>query len=147
MDRLERLSEVLGPGGSRNHATPGDEDFAFRVTRQGADAVLSVDAVDAAGRFRNDLQPKIRVVGPGGKTDNIELPQIGPGSYETRISLQREGSYAFHPSDGQTLGTPRGLAYSYPAEYHFYPPDTQKLRAMSEATGGKFQPEIGRAHV
>ena len=33
------------------------------------------------------------------------------------------------------------LAYSYPAEYHFYPPDILKLRTISAETGGIFQPK------
>jgi hypothetical protein len=35
----------------------------------------------------------------------------------------------------------RSLEYSYPAEYHFYPPDTQKLRAISNSTNGVFEPK------
>ena len=33
------------------------------------------------------------------------------------------------------------LTYSYPDEYHFYPPDIVKLRTISAETGGIFQPK------
>jgi len=33
------------------------------------------------------------------------------------------------------------LAYSYPEELHFYPPDLVKLRTISAETGGVFQPK------
>jgi Ca-activated chloride channel homolog len=32
------------------------------------------------------------------------------------------------------------LAYSYPDEYHFYPPNTELLRSISNETKGRFQP-------
>ena len=32
------------------------------------------------------------------------------------------------------------LDYSYPDEYHFYPPDLETLRAISRETGGVYQP-------
>jgi hypothetical protein len=32
------------------------------------------------------------------------------------------------------------LAYSYPDEYHFYPPNTELLRSISTETKGRFQP-------
>ena len=35
---------------------------------------------------------------------------------------------------------PRVLAYSYPDEYHFYPPNTEALRSLSNETKGRFQP-------
>ncbi len=36
----------------------------------------------------------------------------------------------------------RAIYYPYPDEFRFYPADTERLRALSEQTGGKFQPEI-----
>jgi len=42
-------------------------------------------------------------------------------------------------------GTSRTLEYSYPDEYHFYPPNFQVLRDVSNSTGGTYQssgPEI-----
>jgi hypothetical protein len=32
------------------------------------------------------------------------------------------------------------IAYSYPDEYHFYPPNTELLRSISNETKGRFQP-------
>jgi hypothetical protein len=37
-------------------------------------------------------------------------------------------------------GASRTLEYSYPDEYHFYPPDFQTLRSISAETGGTYQP-------
>jgi hypothetical protein len=75
----------------------------------------------------------------------MDIPQVGPGAYESRIHLGQDGTFVFRAIagglEGGAIGTTRTLEYSYPAEYHFYPPDIQKLKTISKATGGKFQPE------
>lgn len=116
---------------------PGDEYFNFKVTRDGDSAVVSLNAVGKDGKFQNELQPQVKVIGPDQKPSTVDLPQVGPGAYESRIRMDQDGTYLFRAD----AGTARTLEYSYPAEYHFYPPDTQKLRSISTATGGKFEPE------
>jgi Ca-activated chloride channel homolog len=118
-----------------------DEQFDFKVSRKGDFAIVSINAVEKNGQFRNDLQPQVRVIGPDQKVAVLDVPQVGPGGYETRLALTQDGSYSFRASGGGSAGPLRSLEYSYPAEYHFYPPDTQKLRAISNATGGKFEPQ------
>jgi hypothetical protein len=54
--------------------------------------------------------------------------------------LTQTGSYVFRLI-GEDGGASRTLAYSYPDEYHFYPPNTEALRAISDETRGKFQPD------
>ena len=39
---------------------------------------------------------------------------------------------------GDEAGVSRILPYSYPEEYHFYPPDTELLRELSTVTEGTF---------
>ena len=118
-----------------------DEQFDFRVTRKGDFALISINAVEKTGQFRNDLEPQVRVIGPDQKVTVLDVPQVGPGGYESRMALNKDGAYSFRASGGGATGSMRSLEYSYPAEYHFYPPDTQKLRAISNATGGKFEPQ------
>src|SRR5205085_700914 len=129
---------------------PGDEYFDFKVARDGDSALVSLNTVDKEGHFRNELQPQLRVTGPDQKPATVDIPQVGPGAYESRIRMDKDGSYVFRaavaaaPSPGAAAAagvTSRTLEYSYPAEYHFYPPDTQKLRLISNATGGKFDPK------
>jgi uncharacterized membrane protein len=116
----------------------GDESFDFKVTRKGDAAVVSINALDREGRFRNNLKPQVRVMGPDQKVLTVDVPQVGPGDYETRVPLTQTGSYGFRASADGAAGPQRSIEYSYPAEYHFYPPDTQKLRNLSQATGGTF---------
>jgi Ca-activated chloride channel homolog len=116
-----------------------DDDFKMDVTRQGDFAVVSLDVIDKTGRFRDNLSPKLRVTGPNEKPATTEVPQVGPGQYETRVRLEKKRTYAFNVSAAGNVAS-RTLEYSYPAEYHFYPPDISKLQAISAETGGVFQP-------
>jgi hypothetical protein len=84
---------------------------------------------------------QVHVVAPDQSSAVFELPQSGPGIYETRVPLNQQGTYTFRATSNGSDGTSRVLAYSYPAEYHFYPPDIAKLRAISDETGGVFQPQ------
>jgi Ca-activated chloride channel homolog len=118
-----------------------DQHFDFKVTRKGDEAILSINAVEKDGRFRNDLNSEVSVIGPNQKITKMDMPQVGPGEYETRVAMSEDGAYVFRASSDGSAGPTRSIEYSYPAEYHFYPPDTQKLRAISAATGGVFQPE------
>jgi uncharacterized membrane protein len=123
----------------------GDEFFNFKVTREGDNALVSLNAVDKEGHFRNELTPQVRMIGPDQKLTTLDIPQVGPGDYESRIHLDQDGTFVFRAIagglEGGAVGSTRTLEYSYPAEYHFYPPDIQKLKTISKATGGKFQPE------
>jgi len=118
-----------------------DEQFDFKVTRKGDFALISINAVEKNGQFRNDLQPQVRVISPDQKVTVLDVPQVGPGGYENRVALTQDGTYSFRATGGGAAGPIRSLEYSYPAEYHFYPPDTQKLRAISNATAGTFEPK------
>lgn len=118
-----------------------DEQFDFKLSRDDDSAIASINAIEKNGRFRNDLKPELRVIGPDQKVSVVEFPQVGPGNYEVRVPLRQDGTYTFRATGGGSAGPVRSLEYSYPAEYHFYPPDTKKLRAISNATGGVYEPE------
>jgi len=54
--------------------------------------------------------------------------------------MNQKGSYLFRAVEADSGGASRVLAYSYPDEYHFYPPNTELLRSISNETKGRFQP-------
>jgi Ca-activated chloride channel homolog len=117
-----------------------NDEFDLQVERHGDEAVIAINAVEKDGRFRNLLHPKLRIVDPAQGASTIEVPQVGPGSYETRFPLTQDGTYVFRTVSDAAGGASRTLEYSYPDEYHFYPPDFQKLRSISKETGGVYQP-------
>jgi uncharacterized membrane protein len=55
--------------------------------------VVSVDAVDEVGGFRNFLNGEARVVAPDLQTLPLELQQVGPGRYEARRVVDQDGSW------------------------------------------------------
>jgi Ca-activated chloride channel homolog len=116
------------------------EGFDFRVVRDDDKARIAITAVGRDGRFRNKLQPKVRVVAPDQSISTIDVNQVGPGSYESVLPLKQKGAYLFRAFEEENAGPSRLLAYSYPEEYHFYPPNIEALQNISQETGGKFQP-------
>jgi Ca-activated chloride channel homolog len=80
------------------------------------------------------------VVGPDQAISDVTVHQVGPGSYQAKYPLAQKGSYIFRAIGADSGGASRVLAYSYPDEYHFYPPNTELLRSISTETKGRFQP-------
>jgi len=117
-----------------------DNEFDFRVVRDGNEAKVTINAIRKDGQFRNKLESQVRVISPDQSVSEVLVRQVGPGSYEAKFPLTKKGSYLFRAVGEDSGGPSRVLAYSYPDEYHFYPPNTDLLRAISAETKGRFQP-------
>ena len=52
----------------------------------------------------------------------------------------KEGTYVFRALGDVAGGPSRTIEYSYPDEYHFYPPNFLALRSISADTGGVYEP-------
>lgn len=55
--------------------------------------VLTVDALDPSGQFRNFLAGEARVVAPDNRVRQLPLHQVGPGRYEARMPVDQDGSW------------------------------------------------------
>ena len=117
-----------------------NNEFDFRVAKDGNEAKITINAIRKDGQFRNKLEPQVRVLGPDESVFDVTVHQSGPGSYEAKFPLSRKGTYLFRAVGAESGGPSRVLAYSYPDEYHFYPPNTEVLRSISNETRGRFQP-------
>jgi uncharacterized membrane protein/Mg-chelatase subunit ChlD len=117
-----------------------DETVDLQVERVDDEANILINAIEKDGRFRNKMQSAIKVIAPDQTALDADIHQAGPGHYEGTVPLTQKGSYLFRAVSEQGAGPSRVLAYSYPEEYHFYPPNTDALRTLSSETGGKFQP-------
>jgi uncharacterized membrane protein len=118
-----------------------DNEFDFRVSRVNDEAKITINAIQKDGQFRNKLQSQVRIIAPDQSVSVVDVNQVGPGSYEASAPMPQKGPYLFRAVDETSGGPSRILPYSYPDEYHFYPPNTDVLRAISRETGGGFQPE------
>jgi Ca-activated chloride channel family protein len=117
-----------------------NNQFDFRVAKDGNEAKITINAIRKDGQFRNKLETQVRVLGPDESVSDVIIHQVGPGSYEARFPLLKKGSYLFRAAGAESGGSSRVLAYSYPDEYHFYPANTEVLRSISNETKGRFQP-------
>jgi Ca-activated chloride channel homolog len=120
----------------RNH---DNSELDLHVVQNGDRARITIDAIDKDGRFRNRLDSQLRVLTPDQSISDVAVRQEGPGFYQADFALTSKGPYVFRLI-GESGAVSRTLAYSYPDEFHFYPTNTAPLRAISEATNGKFQP-------
>jgi Ca-activated chloride channel family protein len=130
-------------------ATP-PEGLDWHVSRVGREAVIELSAMAANRTYRNGLNPKIRVTRPDGQASGVALRQVAPGRYRATLPVSAGSSapYRFELLPGGGLSAAelaqagaRSLTYPWPDEYRMRPPDTRLLRALSERTGGTFEPK------
>ncbi len=69
----------------------GGEELDFVVERVGNEALITVSALTEEGAYRTDLDPRLRVVGPGGEETSLSFQQVGPGTFQARHSLAAPG--------------------------------------------------------
>ena len=120
--------------------TRDDNGLDLRVVRDGDQAKITINAIQKDGQFQNKLESQVRVLRPDQTVSNVSIHQVGPGSYEAAVPLTQRGSYLFRVI-GENGGPSKTLAYSYPDEYDFYPPNAELLRVVSNETKGQFQPK------
>jgi uncharacterized membrane protein/uncharacterized protein YegL len=126
-------------------------EVEFRVDRRGNAAEVELSVVDESGRYPRGLAPSLRVTGPSADVRTVPLRQTAPGRYRASVPVSISASSPWRfalDAEGiseealDRAGRMRTLYYPYPDEYRFYPPDVEKLEALSRETGGKLSPAI-----
>lgn len=121
------------------------EQLDFRVAREGSEAVVSLSALTADGRFRGDLAPTVRVTLADGRSVSMPLRQTGAGSYGLRMPARGAAApvrFELEPSAGlprQALARSgeRRLDQGFADEYRSLPPNLSLLETLAAETGGK----------
>jgi Ca-activated chloride channel homolog len=116
-------------------------DLATDVSLEDGQGVLSVEALDAEGNFRNFLNLQTIVVSPQGERQTVRLQQTGPGHYEARFPTLEEGAYLLNLAEIED-GQPRaslvvGASVNYSPEFAAGEPHHHLLRRIAETTGGR----------
>jgi len=116
-------------------------DLAAEVSLEDGQGVLSVEALDSAGNFRNFLNLQAIVVSPKGERQTVRLEQAGPGHYEVRFPTREEGAYLLNLAEIEE-GEPRaslvlGASVNYSPEFAAGEPNHGLLRRIAETTGGR----------
>src|SRR5262249_11064016 len=114
------------------------------VTQRGGKATVTLDAVDARGRFLNKADTELTLIDP--QLGNLKLPmeQTAPGRYTATVETPNAGAYHLELSQklsGQPLlQQSRGLVVGYPEELRLKPTDEELLRSLARASGGMYNP-------
>jgi uncharacterized membrane protein len=116
-------------------------DFTTDVSVDRGEGLISVEAVDEQGNYRNFLNLQTTVVGPKGERQNVRLEQTGPGHYEAHFPTKQVGSYLLNLmdiKDGQLRGSQvLGASINYSPEFNANEPNLNLLRRLAESSGGK----------
>ncbi len=119
--------------------------FPVEVTPRGEEFHFALDTPDAAGRPQSGLTAELRIRN-GEETTSLPLANTGPGRYELRSRLSRDGSGAdltLIVRQGEEVVDHQSLvlAKSYPDEFLLQPLDEGLLRRIASDTGGVYAPE------
>ena len=123
----------------------GGGELEFVVERVGDEALITVSALTEEGAYRTDLDPQLRLVGPGGEGVPLPFQQVGPGTFQACHALGAPGQepYRFELSGNGIEDRSQALYYRYGDEFRLYPANTDLLNEIAAQTGGKFLPDVG----
>lgn len=116
-------------------------DLQPEVTTDRGGGLVTVEAVDDKGVYRNFLNLTAIVAGPKGEAQTVRLEQTGPGRYEARFPTKEVGSYMVNVQE-RVKGVLRGsvvagTSVSFSPEFSESEPNLNLLRRLAEAGGGK----------
>ncbi len=116
-------------------------DFTTEVAIENGEGVISVEAMDEKGDYRNFLSLQTSVVSPTGEKEVVHLEQTGPGRYEARFPTKEVGSYMLNlmeMNDGKPVGAQAlGASVDYSPEFNDSEPNLNRLQRIAEAGGGR----------
>ena len=113
-----------------------------QVERNGAKALVTLDAIEVSGKFRNKAKTELTVIDPQLKVQMLPMAQTAPGRYQAEVPAARAGSYQLmftQTLDGQVVSQQgRGLAVGYPDELRLRTTNTEVLRSIAQTSGGRY---------
>jgi uncharacterized membrane protein len=119
-------------------------DFTTEVNIDKGEGVVTVEALDEQGNYRNFLNLQTVVVSPKGERQLVRLEQTGPGHYEARFPAREVGSYSLNLMDirdGKLAGSQfLGASVNYSPEFNATEPNLHLLEKIAEVSGGKVLP-------
>lgn len=119
-------------------------DFTTEVNIDKGEGVLTVEALNAQGDYRNFLNLQTVIVSPKGDRQTVRLDQTGPGHYEARFATKEIGGYSLNlmdVQDGKVVGQQfLGASVNYSPEFNSTEPNLHLLQKLVETTGGKILP-------
>ncbi|MEM9190565.1 MAG: VWA domain-containing protein [Myxococcota bacterium] len=123
--------------------SPERRDAQISVTIRDGVGYVRVEAVDEGGRYRNYLDLRGSVAGPGGRRIDVDLDQTGAGRYEGTFDAQAPGPYlvTLLEMDGGMLGS-AGIVRPPGNELQGQGTDHATLAQVAALTGGEVRPNL-----
>jgi uncharacterized membrane protein len=116
-------------------------DFTTEIAIEKGEGLISVEALDDKGDYRNFLNLQTVVVNPKGERVTVRLEQTGPGRYEAKFPTREVGSYLLNlleMRDGKLAGAQAvGASVNYSPEFIAPDPNLPLLRRLTEAGDGR----------
>lgn len=116
-------------------------DLNAEVSVEQGEGVLTVEALDQAGNYRNFLDLRTLVVSPKGDRQPVRLEQTGPGRYEARFDTREVGTYLLQllEFEGGRLRASQalGACVNYAPEFATAEPNLSLLSRIAAAGGGR----------
>jgi Mg-chelatase subunit ChlD len=116
-----------------------------QVAQKDRKATVTLDAVNPAGRFLNQVDTQLTVIDPQLGHRKLAMTQTAPGRYVGEFDTPHAGAYHLEMSQkqqGQTLSQQsRGLVVGYEDEYRLQPTNEDLLRSIARVSGGTYRPE------
>lgn len=112
-----------------------------RISVEKGEGVVSVEAVDREGNYRNFLNLQAVVVSPSGERTTHRLGQNGPGRYEVRFPTTLVGGYLVNLMEienGKMRGSQiLGASVNYSPEFGNTQPNRSYLKRLAEIGRGQ----------
>ncbi len=121
---------------------PAPSNIAMRTRTEGEQAIVELDATDAAGGLANFLRTDARIVRPDGTVSPLSMEQTGPGRYQARFDTPETGSYLVDvgllDGRGERSGgsVQASVSVPYAREFRATRDNAALLRSVAERTGG-----------
>jgi uncharacterized membrane protein len=116
-------------------------DLSADVAIEQGSGIISVEAMDADGNYRNFLDLQAVVVGPKGERQLVPLKQTAPGRYDAAFETRETGAYLVHLREMEN-GEMRssqviGANLDHSPEFAESRPNLARLERLAEVGGGK----------
>jgi hypothetical protein len=115
------------------------------VDHKARKATVTLDSVDAAGRYLNQAETELTVIDPQLGSKKLTMTQSAPGRYTAEFDTPHAGAYHMELAQkhqGKLLyRQSRGLAVSYPDELRLRPTNEELLQAIANVSGGQYDPQ------
>ena len=110
-------------------------------------ATITLDAVDASGKFLNQTDTELTVIDSRLGERKLAMTQTAPGRYVAEFDTPNSGAYHLNLSQRAANNGPiihqqtRGITVGYSDELRLRPTNNELLQQIATATGGRFNPK------